>query len=134
MHEARETYLFDKYYQEELEKEINLEIKIDKYLYKMRLKYLAEEIGIPDTSRLNENEWAPLRNFIFKRDNYTCQYCGEYGKKLECDHIIPISRGGTNDLDNLITTCKNCNRQKRDKLLLEFVLWKLKKESNYAMV
>jgi hypothetical protein len=54
--------------------------------------------------------------FIFKRDKYTCQYCGVSGSEidLECDHVHPVSKGGTNDINNLITACKPCNRNKSD--------------------
>ena len=68
--------------------------------------------------------WYKLLSFIFKRDNYTCQYCGSIGGKLEGDHIIPISKGGTNDLENLTTSCRKCNRQKKDKTVEEFIEWR----------
>ena len=66
------------------------------------------------------HEWAVIRSRIFDRDGYTCQYCGERGKKLECDHVIPVSRGGGNSDDNLVTACFVCNRSKRDKLVSEW--------------
>lgn len=65
--------------------------------------------------RLSTALWSVLRSKIFNRDNYTCQYCGERGKKLECDHVMPISRGGGNEESNLVTACFKCNRSKRDK-------------------
>lgn len=71
--------------------------------------------------RLPASQWIPLRKSIFERDNFTCQYCGEYGKNLECDHIIPVTRGGTNDYENLATACFKCNRSKRDKLVSEWL-------------
>lgn len=51
---------------------------------------------------------------VFKRDNFTCQYCSRKPPKvpLECDHIIPVCKGGKNDIDNLITACFDCNRGK----------------------
>lgn len=64
--------------------------------------------------------WRVIRNRVFKRDDYTCQYCGERGKKLECDHVIPVARGGLHDDDNLVTACFACNRSKRDKLVAEW--------------
>jgi len=64
--------------------------------------------------------WKVIRNRIFKRDDYTCQYCGERGKKLECDHVIPVARGGHHDDNNLVTACFTCNRSKRDKLVTEW--------------
>lgn len=69
----------------------------------------------PSRFRLPANQWRELRNQIFARDDYTCQYCGARGAKLECDHKVPVSRGGSNDPDNLATACFPCNRSKRDK-------------------
>ena len=53
---------------------------------------------------------------VLKRDNFTCQYCGRSAPdvELEIDHLKPVSRGGSNEFDNLITSCKDCNRAKRD--------------------
>lgn len=55
-----------------------------------------------------------IRFEIFKRDSFTCQYCSNKSPEviLEVDHIIPVSKGGTNDIDNLTTSCYNCNRGK----------------------
>lgn len=51
---------------------------------------------------------------IFKRDNFTCQYCGRQTPLviLEVDHIIPKAGGGTDDPNNLVTACRDCNRGK----------------------
>lgn len=64
--------------------------------------------------------WREIRNRIFRRDDYTCQYCGERGRKLECDHVIPVARGGGHDDSNLVTACFACNRSKHDKLVSEW--------------
>jgi 5-methylcytosine-specific restriction endonuclease McrA len=53
-----------------------------------------------------------IRPIILERDNYTCQNCGATDPPLEIDHIVAIARGGTNDLSNLRTLCRSCNRQK----------------------
>lgn len=61
-----------------------------------------------------------LRFKILKRDNFTCQYCGngvKDGFKLEVDHIIPISKGGKTSEGNLITSCFFCNHGKRTNIL-----------------
>lgn len=51
---------------------------------------------------------------IFKRDSFTCQYCGKTPPDvmLEIDHINPKSRGGKDDINNYITACFDCNRGK----------------------
>lgn len=69
--------------------------------------------------------WRHLRQKVFKRDEYTCQYCGKTNEPLEADHIVPISKGGTDDLTNLTTACGKCNRQKKDKSVDEFMAWRL---------
>jgi hypothetical protein len=55
-----------------------------------------------------------LRFEVFKRDGFTCQYCGSKPPDvtLEADHIVPVSDGGTDEIDNLITACFSCNRGK----------------------
>jgi len=64
-----------------------------------------------------------LRFEVFKRDNFTCQYCGNSIPKvvLEVDHIHPVSKGGKNNSDNLITSCFDCNRGKSNNELTEII-------------
>lgn len=60
-----------------------------------------------------------LRFEVFKRDAFTCQYCGRMAPDvvLEVDHINPIANGGDNELMNLITSCFDCNRGKGKRTL-----------------
>lgn len=70
---------------------------------------------------------------IFKRDSFTCQYCGKSAPDviLEIDHIKPVSKGGDNELENLITSCQDCNAGKRDRELSDSaVLIKRKSQLN----
>src|SRR3990170_1263846 len=52
-----------------------------------------------------------VRFEVFKRDGFTCQYCGATPPKviLHLDHITAVANGGSNDQDNLVTSCENCN-------------------------
>ena len=52
-----------------------------------------------------------LRFEVFKRDSFTCQYCGKSAPDvvLHVDHIKPVKEGGTNDITNLVTACADCN-------------------------
>ncbi len=62
-----------------------------------------------------------LRSEVYARDGYTCRYCGEMSGPLECDHVIPVSRGGSTTLANLAAACGQCNRSKGAKLLSEWL-------------
>ena len=60
--------------------------------------------------------------FLFARDHYRCQYCGRgqtelrHREALTRDHLIPLSRGGTNEWTNVVTACSPCNARKADRL------------------
>ena len=58
-----------------------------------------------------------LRWDVLKHDDYRCVKCGARPPdvQLEVDHIIPVSRGGTNDPKNLRTLCHPCNQGKKDR-------------------
>lgn len=49
---------------------------------------------------------------IFRRDDYTCQYCGKRGGNLTVDHIFPRHLGGPHTWLNVITACASCNHRK----------------------
>jgi len=55
------------------------------------------------------------RQNVFKRDRFSCQYCGN-SRDLTLDHVIPRSRNGKSTWGNLVTACKNCNSRKGDYL------------------
>ena len=60
--------------------------------------------------------------FLFARDHYRCQFCGRHQAVLrerECltrDHLVPLSRGGTNAWSNVVTACSSCNARKGNHL------------------
>lgn len=58
-----------------------------------------------------------LRHEVFLRDGYRCRECGatNHETRLEVDHIIPVSQGGTDELENLQTLCAECNRAKSNR-------------------
>lgn len=55
-----------------------------------------------------------LRYEVLRRDEHTCQYCGESAPDvtLHIDHVVPVALGGTDDPGNLVTACKDCNAGK----------------------
>lgn len=60
-------------------------------------------------------KWWRLRTAVFERDSFTCRYCGteDYERRwLVADHVVPPEKGGTDELDNLVTACRPCNKRK----------------------
>lgn len=63
--------------------------------------------------------------FLFARDGYRCLYCGRHRSDLRGrafltrDHVIPISRGGMNIWENVVTACSPCNNRKGSRLPAE---------------
>lgn len=77
-------------------------------------------VATRETMRPPLSAWRVIRDRIFKRDDFTCRYCGAKGVRLECDHVVPVAKGGGHSDSNLATACRPCNRSKRDKLISEW--------------
>ena len=83
------------------------------------LRTVSSEYPSPVVIRLHRYIHLPYRGVvmtrhnIFKRDGNRCQYCGTHDN-LTLDHVIPKSRGGKTNWDNLSTACKRCNSKKGD--------------------
>ncbi len=72
---------------------------------------LAHYDGLPGTT-------VPFsRRNIYKRDKYTCQYCGEQPsvEELTIDHVLPRAQGGTSTWENCVLACVECNKRKADR-------------------
>jgi len=52
------------------------------------------------------------RREVFRRDKYTCQYCGVETRELSLDHVTPRHRGGRHIWENVVSACFNCNNRK----------------------
>jgi len=80
---------------------------------------------MPSVIRLNYMIRRPLprvrlcRKEVFRRDNYTCQYCGRKTHKMTMDHMVPRYRGGQYSWGNLVSACPACNRRKGGKTLAQ---------------
>jgi 5-methylcytosine-specific restriction endonuclease McrA len=82
------------------------------------------KVRVPSVIRLREFHRIPhqtralSRKNILLRDRYTCQFCGRVmaAGELTLDHVIPRSRGGRTDWDNLVASCHPCNHRKGDRL------------------
>lgn len=59
------------------------------------------------------------RREVFRRDNYTCQYCGKRSGHMTIDHVIPRHMGGKHTWDNVVTACSACNHRKGGRSLQE---------------
>ena len=57
------------------------------------------------------------RREIFRRDNYSCQYCGSSSRDLTIDHIVPKHMGGEHAWNNVVTACSYCNHKKGGRTL-----------------
>lgn len=86
------------------------------------IKYLSDNIKFKKSVAGQRALMTPtLRQEIKERDNYTCKKCHnsiykESNLLLEINHIIPVSKGGLTNKDNLQTLCWKCNRKKGNKL------------------
>jgi 5-methylcytosine-specific restriction endonuclease McrA len=59
------------------------------------------------------------RREVFRRDNFTCQYCGKRASNLTIDHVTPRHLGGRHTWDNVVTACSYCNHRKGGRTLAE---------------
>lgn len=74
-------------------------IRLQKMVHRPRLK-----------TRLTRKE-------VFRRDNFTCQYCGSSASELTIDHVIPRHLGGEHTWSNVVTACSMCNHRKGSRTL-----------------
>ena len=92
--------------------------------------YCCDECRNINGRKRNIDKVKSERFKIFKRDNFACVYCGrnsfEDKVKLHVDHLIPRAKGGSNKINNLVTSCQSCNNCKKDKLLSKEIIEKIK--------
>ena len=85
------------------------------------------KICAPEVITLTKYDKTPVKNVsfsrrnLFRRDQYTCQYCGVKpgSEELTIDHILPRSRSGMTNWVNCVLACVNCNKRKANKLPTE---------------
>lgn len=78
---------------------------------------VPEVIVLAEYDRLPSAAVSFSRRNVFKRDHWTCQYCGMQpgGEELTIDHVVPRSQGGTSTWDNCVLSCIDCNHRKADR-------------------
>lgn len=74
---------------------------------------IAFEYRLPSVDRLKDGDWRLIRSRILKRDGHRCRYCRKQATSV--DHVIPHSRGGSDNDDNLVASCRSCNSRKKDR-------------------
>jgi 5-methylcytosine-specific restriction endonuclease McrA len=70
----------------------------------------------PERSDLTAGAWLEIQ----EKQSFVCAYCNQIAAKLTMDHVIPLSRGGTNTRANVVGACKRCNSQKKNRTLQEW--------------
>lgn len=102
----------------------------------LKIRSANQEFKLPEIILLSRYDKIPRqkvsfsRKSLYKRDNYTCQYCGDNYPEismedLTIDHIHPRSRGGISSWTNCVIACLKCNMKKGDRLLSEIHNMKL---------
>ncbi|RPI69214.1 MAG: HNH endonuclease [Ignavibacteriae bacterium] len=82
------------------------------------VRSVRESYPYPSVIRLSAYLRLPFKKIelsrknILRRDGFQCMYCGERKPPLTVDHIIPRSRGGTDQWENLVCACIKCNNRK----------------------
>ena len=90
----------------------------DPFIQAIRLRLRAPEvIVLSNYDRLPSAAVSFSRRNLFKRDHWTCQYCGMQpgADELTIDHVVPRSQGGTSTWENCVLACLACNKRKADR-------------------
>ncbi len=82
------------------------------------IRTVRTQVPVPSVIRLRYIVRRPYpqvkltRREVFRRDGYTCQYCGRQSSRLTVDHVVPRERGGKTVWTNVVTACPECNQRK----------------------
>jgi len=87
------------------------------------IRTVSREFPCPTVIRLADMVHRPrprvklTKREILRRDNFTCQYCGQHASVLTIDHVVPRHMGGGYSWENLVTACAPCNHRKGGRTL-----------------
>lgn len=115
-------------------------------LKKVQMKAAEEAVPVAEADKAEDNQNCQRRNFsvsersaVYTKTEGHCAICGKFVPYTEftVDHIVPLAKGGSNDISNLQCACGVCNRIKQDILpeelmekLVEIVLFQVPKKQN----
>jgi hypothetical protein len=102
---------------------INLPDEIPLCLEKMKSQEISKNAPVNEAKELDFYNIAENRLKVFERDSYKCHYCKKQLTRFSAtlDHIQPVSKGGDNSYNNLITACLHCNSERGNKPIMDFV-------------
>ena len=75
----------------------------------------ARVLGV-EGNGITVEEWKTIKNEAGNR----CSYCGKKSSKLQMDHVVPVSKGGSHNAENITPACPSCNQSKGNRSLLRF--------------
>ena len=89
----------------------------------LQIRTVRWAIRVPEVLTLTSYDRVPTKSVtfsrrnIFKRDRYTCQYCGRQpgSEELTIDHVVPRAHGGESTWENCVLACIDCNARKADR-------------------
>ena len=95
-----------------------------------------KEIQVEELPKIDPKKEADYYNIkenrykVFERDGYKCHYCDKQLTRFSAtlDHIQPVSEGGDNSFDNLVTSCLHCNSKRGAKPVIEAIISNKKNE------
>jgi len=90
----------------------------------MQEKSALEVAAIDTNKELDFYNVVENRLKVFERDSYKCHYCSKQLTRFSAtlDHIQPVSKGGDNSFENLVTACLHCNSERGNKPIMDFII------------
>lgn len=112
---------FQAYYASNKEKRWHVQMQWRKN-NKEHFKFIARQQSarrrsLEKVGKITKQEWQDR----LAEYNYHCAYCLKPFDNLEMEHMLPLSRGGTHTIDNIVPACRTCNGTKSSKTLLEIL-------------
>jgi 5-methylcytosine-specific restriction endonuclease McrA len=105
---------------------VNLPDEIQSCIEREKTQVAVETQTVDEKKELDYYNVAENRLKIFERDGFKCHYCQKQLTRFSAtlDHIQPVSRGGDNSFDNLITSCLHCNSRRGNKPVMDIIMEK----------